>query len=402
MPGPPLQSAPFKPSRDKIRIKLVTRFPLRSIFLGLVLVMSLGSVLADELSDLQGLIAAGKASEALKKADQLLSAKPNDPKLRLQRGIALSMLNRRADAISVFQALIDAHPELPGPYNNLAVLYASQGEYEKARQALELALRTNPSYATASQNLGDVYAHLAGQAYKKALAMDKAGPVLPLKLAVASNVLEASVDPRARNASAAPVATAAASAAAAPVQAAAPASIAVAAASVPKPVAVAAKSAPAQASAPAPVAGKVPATTATATTAGTAATAAAAVPAKPEPVRKPAVDVDVQAVENALRNWARAWSQLDIEGYYAAYAPDFKGSSASRKAWEQERRVRIVGKKKISVALSDLRIKIAGDKASVRLRQDYRSDQLKVTSTKNFEMIRSKNGAWLITLESSS
>jgi hypothetical protein len=70
----------------------------------------------------------------------------------------LTLLNRNAEAIGVFQKLIDSHPELPGPYNNLAVLYGNQGEYEKARQALELAIRTNPAYATAFQNLGDAVA----------------------------------------------------------------------------------------------------------------------------------------------------------------------------------------------------------------------------------------------------
>ncbi|MGS0756325.1 tetratricopeptide repeat protein, partial [Roseateles sp. GG27B] len=138
--------------------------------------------------DAQAMLANGKSAEGLKKKiDQLLTAKPSDPRLLLQRGIALSLLNRPAEAISVFQKLIESHPELPGPYNNLAVLYGNQGDYEKARQALELAIRTNPSYATAFQNLGDVYARLAGQAYKKALALDKSDGTLPLKLAVVQN-----------------------------------------------------------------------------------------------------------------------------------------------------------------------------------------------------------------------
>jgi len=57
----------------------------------------------------------------------------------------------------------------------IAVLYAGQGQYEKARQALEMAIRTHPSYATAHENLGDVYAKLASQAYDKALSLD--GPI---------------------------------------------------------------------------------------------------------------------------------------------------------------------------------------------------------------------------------
>ena len=37
-----------------------------------------------------------------------------------------------------------------------------------------MAIRTNPSYATAHENLGDIYAKLASQAYNKALQLDAA------------------------------------------------------------------------------------------------------------------------------------------------------------------------------------------------------------------------------------
>jgi len=35
-----------------------------------------------------------------------------------------------------------------------------------------MAIRTNPSYATAHENLGDIYAKMASQAYNKALELD--------------------------------------------------------------------------------------------------------------------------------------------------------------------------------------------------------------------------------------
>ena len=78
------------------------------------------------------------------------------------------------DAIATFTKLTEDYPELPEPYNNLAVLYAGQSQFDKARAALEMAIRTNPSYATAHENLGDVYAKLASQAYNKALQLDAA------------------------------------------------------------------------------------------------------------------------------------------------------------------------------------------------------------------------------------
>lgn len=417
-------------------------FSLRSICLATSLALGMGLAWADDVTDVQAILAAGKHAEGLKKVDQLLVAKPNDPRLRLQRGIALSLMNRQAEAIGVFQKLTETHPELPGPYNNLAVLYGNQGDYEKARQALELAIRTNPTYATAFQNLGDVYARLAGQAYKKALALDKTDGTLPLKLAVVQNVFEASVDPRAAktskpaSATAAPIAAPAPSpvASAAPTQTAKlsekatadkkpaepkpadvkaaevkpadtkPADSKLAAASPAKaaaPAVAAAPTAPANATTTKPAASPSPTST------SAAATTVAAAPAKAEATKADSsksdvADKDKQAVEKALHAWAKAWSQRDMFAYYAAYAPEFKGKAASRKAWEQERNARITGKKKISVALSNLQIKVNGDKASVRFRQDYSSDALSVKSSKSIEMVKSKLGDWQITQENAS
>ncbi len=88
-----------------------------------------------------------------------------------------------------------------------------------------------------------------------------------------------------------------------------------------------------------------------------------------------------------------------MNGYYAAYASDFKGKSPSRKAWEQERRDRITSKKSIKVTLSDIKVKLQGDKATVSLRQDYNSDALSVKSSKSFTLNRSRNGRWQISDE---
>ena len=57
------------------------------------------------------------------------------------------------------------YPELAEPHNNLAAIYAAAGEYGKARAELEEAIRLNPRYAPAHENLGDVHALLAGQSY---------------------------------------------------------------------------------------------------------------------------------------------------------------------------------------------------------------------------------------------
>ena len=121
-----------------------------------------------EAAEIQRLIKSGQATQALKLIDDALAKNPKDPAMRFRRGVTLSMLDRKAEALQVFQKLVEDHPEMPAPYNNLAVLYGSQGDYDKARAALVAAIRTNPQYATAYQNLGDVYAQLASQAYSKA------------------------------------------------------------------------------------------------------------------------------------------------------------------------------------------------------------------------------------------
>src|SRR6266446_6185554 len=48
--------------------------------------------------------------------------------------------------LATFQSLTEDYPELPEPHNNLAVIWAQKGQYEKAKSSLELALRSNPDY----------------------------------------------------------------------------------------------------------------------------------------------------------------------------------------------------------------------------------------------------------------
>ena len=132
--------------------------------------LTVGSAYADDYADVNILVRAGKLAEALAKADQYLAGKPRDPQMRFIKGVIQTESGKPADAIATFTQITQDYPELPEPYNNLAVLYAGQSQFDKARAALEMAIRTNPSYATAHENLGDVYAKLASQAYSKALS----------------------------------------------------------------------------------------------------------------------------------------------------------------------------------------------------------------------------------------
>ncbi|MGY4828916.1 tetratricopeptide repeat protein [Sphaerotilaceae bacterium SBD11-9] len=332
---------------------------------------------ADEYADVDRLFSAGQYSEAVQKADQFLASHPRDARMRFLKGLALSEQGRLVEASAIFVKLTEEFPELPEPYNNLAVLYSKQGQYDQARRALESAIRTNPSYATAYENLGDVYAKLASQAYSKALQVDgnstaKVGP----KLAMIRDLFS----PKTTALAAATPAPKPAPAVAAPV--AKPAAPTVVAAA-PKPAPAPPPPAPTPAPAPAPVAKPAP----------TPPPAPAPVPA---PAAAPAASA--QEVQAAVAAWAGAWSRKDMEAYFAAYTPEFSGGK-SRKAWEEERRARITGKRSISVQLSDFDTKVQGDKATVQFRQNYSADTLKVSSRKRLELVR-VSGRWLIQKES--
>lgn len=149
-----------------------------------------GMAQADMYEDVSKLTRSGKTAEAIAKADQYLSTNSRDPQMRFLKGVAQSKAGDLAAATSTFEALIEEYPELPEPYNNLAVIYANDGQLEKARSALEMAVRNNPNYAVAHENLGDIHARLAHQAYNKSLQLNDNNRALKLKLSTLTSMLQ--------------------------------------------------------------------------------------------------------------------------------------------------------------------------------------------------------------------
>ena len=341
-----------------------------------------------EALEIQRLIKSGQSTQALKLIDDALAKNPKDPAMRFRRGVTLSMLDRKAEALQVFQKLVEDHPEMPAPYNNLAVLYGSQGDYDKARAALVAAIRTNPQYATAYQNLGDVYAQLASQAYSKALQLDKSDTTVPPKLVLLRELI-ANPGQAAATATAAPTP--------APVPATRPTQVAVA---TPAPV-PAPKPAPVPPPAPAPVAVKPAPVPAPAPVAAKPAPAPAPAPVPtPAPATAVASDSAVGDVSAAVHAWAAAWSHRDMGGYIGAYVPDYTTGGKSHKAWEDDRKARILPRKRIAVEVSDLRVSVTGDKAQAHFKQTYESDTLTTSGHKTLDLVRSPSGKWLIKQES--
>jgi tetratricopeptide (TPR) repeat protein len=330
---------------------------------------------ADDLKDAQKLYGQGKLQPALDKVEVFLKAQPRDPQGRFLKGLLLTEQKRVPEAIQVFTGLTEDFPELPEPYNNLAVLYASQGNYEKAKSALELAIHTHPSYATAHENLGDIYAQLASRAYDRALQLDKSNTTAQLKLAMVKDLFSP------QKAAAAP----------ARIEASKPeapkAEVPSAKAEMPKAPATPAPATPTPAKpapAPPPVAAK-PATP-----------APAPAPAPPAPAAS--ADNKAQAIA-AVESWAKAWSAKDVKGYLGHYAPEFEvPGGAARGAWEKERAERIEKPKTIEVTVKVLGAQANDREATVTVRQTYKSDTLKSSNTKTLKLVKSGD-RWLIKQE---
>ncbi|MFM7341521.1 MAG: tetratricopeptide repeat protein [Betaproteobacteria bacterium] len=146
---------------------------LRASLLGVVMTAFLCTTAqANPYQEVQRLSSSGQHGKALAQADAYLSEKPRDPQMRFLRGVTLTEIGRGAEAEEIFRQLTREFPELPEPYNNLAVLLAARQDLDQARVLLEAALRNDPSYATAHENLGDVLAQLAARSYAKALQIE--------------------------------------------------------------------------------------------------------------------------------------------------------------------------------------------------------------------------------------
>jgi tetratricopeptide (TPR) repeat protein len=366
---------------------------VRALLLATACGMALPALAAAEHDEVDRLMQAGKLDEAASRADAFLKDKPKDPQMRFLKGVIQLDTGKRAEAIAAFTQLTQDAPELPEPYNNLAVIYASQNQFDKARSALESAIRTNPSYATAQENLGDVYARLASQAYSKALQLDQNNTAVQPKLAVIRTLFTpapAGAKPSALVA-AAPAAAKATAPAAAPAPAPAPAAVAKAPAA-PAPATAPAPVPTAKAAAPAPVPVAPPPAVVAKAPEGSVSSAPA-----PAAAASPASTAEI---ESAVRGWAAAWAGQDMDRYLAAYGPEFNpGGGQSRKSWEDERRARIVGKSSISVNIENLAIHVNGQAATAKFRQIYRADNLNISSRKTLELQRSGN-QWQIRKES--
>jgi tetratricopeptide (TPR) repeat protein len=328
-------------------------------FLALAFLASSAAAAGDAYQDASRLHKEGNRAAALARLDEQLAAHPRDARARFLKGVILTEENRPQEAIEVFTALTGDFPELPEPHNNLAVLYAARGDYEQARQALEMAVRTDPGYAMAHENLGDIHAALARQAYDKALSLDARNATARTKLALIRELLSTAGGPATAKVSEAGAAPAGAR---------------------PEPAAAAA--------------GRVEPS-------GDAAAGAAAMQqAEASRPAQTAVENQTAAVLKTVEDWARAWSNKDANAYLAFYARDFRTPKGEpRGKWEAARRSLLAKPRRIRVEVVAPKVSFPDNNhATVTFRQNYSADAYKSSLRKTLVLVR-QGERWLIQQE---
>ena len=316
---------------------------IKSAVYGGIGILLCGASLAAELDEIHALIRQGHYGVAIEGLSAFLKTSPGDPQARFLLGVALAEDQQNEQAIAVFTDLTEDYPQLPEPYNNLAVLHASEGNYIKARDALLVAINAHPNYATAHENLGDIYAKMAGVAYDKALQLDGSNSAARAKLTLVDELFS-------------------------------PSAAAVEVAKLPS------KS-----------------------TAATTVVALSAVESTTMDTSSTGDQANArQQVLTILVEWAAAWSSQDAERYLSYYAQDFDPANGlDRDQWQASRFKRIAGPRFIDVKLSDAQVNFEGTgKAHVTFTQQYQSDTYQDVVRKEV-LLSNDNKQWKIIRESS-
>ncbi len=293
------------------------------------------SVLSNSIGQLQTDLEHKQYSKAVKTGQQLLDQQPDNILVKFLTAVAFQHNNQIDSAKQYYHQIINSHPELPEPRNNLAMILMNQGHYDQAIELLITSMKTHPAYATAWQNLNLLYRGLASEAYRKALSKEKNPHSVMDKVQLSAlttlyDVRESPVIP-------------------------------------PQPV----KNIP--------LTGSV-----------------SIVEKKPAP--EPEIAKKTDPVKS-LQDWATAWSQKDFEKYIDAYTYNFKGGKSSHQQWLDYRRSRILRQGSISVKLSNFQIKSRGQsKVVIDFQQNFKSPTYRDKVIKRVHLTKTGNN-WKITRE---
>lgn len=257
------------------------------------------------------------------------------------QAVELSLQQQWVQAESIYRDLLTRRPQWPEPKNNLAILLLQTSRLNEAKEMLEQAVVSSPSYRIAQHNRSQLYNYLATQAYEKALGENKSLNLPSLNLIkhiyLPVKVVEKTVE--------------------VPVEV--PVKVI-----VEKPVPVAAE-------------------------------------ATLQAQENEQLEV-YNHIQQQLLGWSRAWSQGDYEHYIESYADDFvpDDQRKSLTEWKNARKAKLTYAKNISVSLDKLRVFIedTADYALVEFVQRYQSATYSDRVLKQLYMKKTDNN-WRILSE---
>jgi len=291
--------------------------------------------------DVQRLLQEDAYDRALVVLNKQLSNSPRNAEVLFLKGVTLAKMARFNDAELVFSGLIEKHPELPEPYNNLAVIYAERGNFQEAEKVLGKAISKHRNYTALHDNLNKLYSKIATKVYDNVLMLVSKSYESQIKLALIDELLSV---PDAGVAEARLVSNEVKKSLALPL--------------------VETKK----------------------------------VEVKPESV---AVRASLE-IELAVTDWANAWSAQDIDKYLQAYSTALiLPRKLNFSQWKDQRKDKLSKPKFIEVSLSNVKIVLNNDReAVVKFVQKYRADKYQDKVRKKLIMSKS-NGMWLIVKERS-
>ncbi len=329
---------------------LIARLSI-SFSAALIAVSTATETLASDFESALAAYRSGKKTQALELLQRQLNTEPKDIQLLLLKGVILAESGKTQEARLIFQNLVKEYPSLPEPRNNLALLYAAEGDLDNARATLEMALRSNPSYAVIYENLIEIYSQLASQSFARATNRNPKAKEVQPKLRLISEVLTLPPGSASGERRIAQIENA--------------------------------KSDP-------PNATRVE----QAHRINTSST-----PSEPSTTTEASTD-NLPGVRQAVESWRRAWSARDMKSYLSSYIPGYTPNGRmTHEQWIEERKARIETRKHIDIELSDLHIRqIQKDKVAVRFVQHYRSDIQKSQTRKELVLIL-QGDRWLIASE---
>jgi outer membrane protein assembly factor BamD len=120
---------------------------------------------------------------------------------------------------------------------------------------------------------------------------------------------------------------------------------------------------------------------------------------KPHPAPDTSTAVDEEALLRLLDSWRESWQKRDAETYFSFYSKSFHSQGMDLGGWKRRRARHMLSSSYIRINLSQVKVRVLGDEATVRFIQEYISDSYRDRGWKVLKLKRESDGKWRIVAE---